>query len=206
MSNQAASDDTVARFVSLTSPHHGRLFRIALALCHDEDRAADLTQEALVRAFRAFDRFRPGAPARPWLIRILKNLFLDTRKAGRARFEIAEHQLGARSADSYAGAEDDAPSPLEQVERSQLTTWVQEEIAAMPPPQQQAVTLCDLEGMTCREAAALADVPAGTIRSRLFRGRETLRRRLEARMAAPAAAVGREEIVPEGGDHEPSGS
>jgi DNA-directed RNA polymerase specialized sigma24 family protein len=55
-------DDCTARFVALTKPYHERLYRIAITICGDRDVAADLTQEALVRAFRAFDDFDSTRP------------------------------------------------------------------------------------------------------------------------------------------------
>ncbi len=59
-------DPRVAEFVRVTTPHHRTLFGIALSLCRDSDQAADLTQDALVRAFEAFDRFKAGSTALPW--------------------------------------------------------------------------------------------------------------------------------------------
>lgn len=166
----------------VTGPHHARMLRLARALCGDSDRAADLTQETLVRAFKAFDRFRPDAPALPWLRRIMKNLHLDAIKSGRARFEVARHQQREEREDPCEAAPADAPSPLLLAERAQLTRWACEELTALSEEQQQVLILCDMESLSCREAAELIGLPAGTVRSRLFRGREQLRRRVEARM------------------------
>ena len=178
-----ATTKEVSQFVKLTGPHHRQLLRIALALCRDRDLAADLTQETLLRAFLAMDRFRPGAPMLPWLARILRNVFLDTRKTGRARHEIAEHQLPPDGLSPLSQAKSTTPQPLAQAEQAQLCLWLQEELNALPSPQQLLLVLCDVEGFTYQEAADVAGVPVGTVRSRLSRGREALRLRLQKRLS-----------------------
>jgi RNA polymerase sigma-70 factor (ECF subfamily) len=177
----SGGEDLVARFERVTKPYHERLFRIAVALCGDRDQAADLTQEALVRAFRAFDRFRPDQPVLPWLARILRNYFLDTLKTGRAKHELAGHQMATE--DPYANLPARAPSPFDEVERSQLATILQEEIEALDQPHQLVLILCDIEGFSYQEAARVAGVPVGTVRSRLSRCRSHLRQRIQERLA-----------------------
>lgn len=185
------AEDQVSRFVELTAPFHERLFRIAMTLCHDRDQAADLTQETLVRAFRAFDRFRTGEPVLPWLARILRNLHLDLVKSGRARYEVAAHQLGGRSEqleDPFASVPATTPDPLTALERSQLAGWLAEELEALEPAHQLIVVLCDVEDLSYQEAAEVAGIPVGTVRSRLSRAREQLRERLRRRMAEAATS------------------
>jgi RNA polymerase sigma factor (sigma-70 family) len=82
--------EDISEFVKLTRPHHRQLYGIALSLCRDPDQAQDLTQEALIKAYQAFDRFRSDEPILPWLRRILRNVYLDTFKTGRARHEVNE--------------------------------------------------------------------------------------------------------------------
>lgn len=184
MLRRSAADDQVSRFVALTEPYRERLFRIALSLCHDRDQAADFTQEALVRAFRAFDRFRPGAPVLPWLARILRNVHLDSFKTGRAQHEVAEHQIARDEQGVYAEQAAPDPDPLATLEQAELSSWLQEELEALDPAHRLVLILCDIEDMSYKEAADIAGVPIGTVRSRLSRGREQLRVRLKQRMAA----------------------
>jgi len=179
----SAADDQLKRFVAVTQPVQQRLFRIALALCRDPDQAADLTQEALVRAFRSFGRFRRGAPVLPWLARILRNVHLDSFKTGRVRHEVAESRLDRGDAAALANAGGPAPQ-LEAVERGQLIGWLGQEMDALSPPQRLVLLLCDVEGFSYQEAAEATAVPIGTVRSRLARAREQLRQRLRQRMTA----------------------
>jgi RNA polymerase sigma-70 factor (ECF subfamily) len=174
----------VVSFVRLTRPHHEALFRIALTLCHDHDQAADLTQEALIRAFRAFDRFDQERPVLPWLARILKNVHLDSFKTARSRHEIATHQLATGRSDPFAFVSSNQPDPASRAETAQLTRWVQQELQELDEEGQLVVLMCDIEGFTYQEAAEVTGVPVGTVRSRLSRARQRLRVRIEARIAA----------------------
>ena len=177
----------VAAFTRLTEPHHRQLFGIALSLCRDRDQAADLTQEALIRAYQAFDRFRPGAPVLPWLRRILRNVFLDTFKTGRARHEVTESTMGSAEHEPYqldTTHAHDGVSALDQLERNQLVTWLQQEIAALDPSQQQVLELCVMQDLSFKEAAELLELPVGTVASRLARARAELRLRILKQISA----------------------
>lgn len=188
MTSRQRTRSAVDDFVRVTRPYHERLYRIALSLCHDRDQAADLTQEALVRAFKAFDRFHAGAPVLPWLARILRNIHLDTFKTGRAQYEVAEHQVARREVGSfYEETAAASPDPLAALERSRMSTWLNEEIAALDEGQRIIIVLCDIEGLSYQEAAEIAGVPVGTVRSRLSRCRAYLRERILERMAADPA-------------------
>lgn len=181
-SSSAHRDQLVADFVRISRPFHERLYRLALTLCHDQDQAADLTQEALVRAFKAFDRYDQSLPIFPWLCRILRNLHLDSFKTGRARHEVAGHRLETSGADIYENVSAPISDPCVQAERSQLTAWLQEEIALLDEAHGTILILCDIEGLSYKEAAEVADIPVGTVRSRLSRCRQHLRQRMEQRM------------------------
>jgi RNA polymerase sigma-70 factor, ECF subfamily len=170
-------------FVKITRPHHEALFRIALSICRDRDQAADLTQEALIRAFKAFERFDQARPVLPWLARILRNVHLDSFKTARSKHEVASHQLANPKADPFAGVPCQAPNPAVQAETAQLARLVQCELQALDPDQQLIIILCDIEGFTYQEAAEAANVPVGTVRSRLARARQRIREGVEARVA-----------------------
>lgn len=174
-------DNHVATFVRLTAPHQRELLGLARALCRDPDQAADLAQETLIHAFNAFDRFRPDAPVRPWLRRILRNLFLDSLKTGRARHEVrADGGLGEDDPSPPDVAVDPA-DPLAALERAELAGWLREEIQALDPDRRQVVELCVIHELSFQEIAELTGVPVGTVASRLARGRATLRERMLAR-------------------------
>lgn len=154
-------------FVALTAPHHARLYQTALGLCGDRDQAADLTQEALVKAFLAFDRFREGAPPYPWLVRILRNVHLDEVRSAHARRETIQ----ATAPDPP----DPRPGPLASVVAAEEIDAVHAAIARLPEEFALVITLVDLQGLTYEDVAEAVEIPIGTVRSRLYRARERLR-------------------------------
>ena len=189
----------VGRFIELTRPHHAPLQRIARALCHDRDIAADLTQETLIKAFRAFDRIDTSKPMLPWLARILRNVYLDTLKTSRARHEIAAHERAETADDPYAQIAHPTADPLAELERTELRHWLREEVDALDPDQRLVIILCDIEEFGYEDAAQVAGVPIGTVRSRLSRARARLRARLIERMSSPPDSTEGGEPFPHGG-------
>jgi RNA polymerase sigma-70 factor (ECF subfamily) len=169
-------------YAALTRPLFRRLYQAALALCGNPELAADLTQEALVRGFESFTTFRDGAPAYPWLARILRNIFLDHVRSARVRREVP---LAGQPEPSWTG------DPLSEVLAAERTRLVVSAISKLPPEFALVVTLVDLQGLTYAEVAAISEVPIGTVRSRLARGRARLRDLLAGVEAGPRASASR---------------
>ncbi len=169
--------------------HSDRVFRLAYRLTGNRPDAEDLTQEVFIRVFRSLDTYTPGT-FEGWLHRITTNLFLDgARRKQRIRFDALSDERAARleSADvapetSYADQRFD-----DDIERA---------LATLPPDFRAAVVLCDVEGLTYEEIAAILDAKLGTVRSRIHRGRGMLRRALAHR----APTEGRERYAGPGFD------
>lgn len=142
-----------------------RLRRFAHALARDRADADDLAQAAVERMLRARDQWQPGTRFDAWAFRILRNLWIDTTRA-RAR-------QAARSAPAEAGLDvgEDPRAGLEA--RSELAALMRA-LARLPEEQREVVALVTIEGLGYAEAAAVLDVPIGTISSRLLRGRTAL--------------------------------
>ena len=141
-----------------------RLRRYALSLTGDPASADDLVQDCLERAIRKRHLWKRYGSVRSWLYRILYNVFLNqTVFRNRARRlvaldEVAETMGEAARQESHVACKDIASAVMK-----------------LPAEQRAAVTLIGLEGFSYDEAARVLDVPIGTLRSRLFRGREKLR-------------------------------
>lgn len=145
-----------------------------------EDTAQDLVQEALIRGYEAFlaDRFMPGTNARAWLLRILTNLFINHYN----RSKKWEASVDAEAAAEAVGARTTAGTSDGQPERSLLESTLDEPLeralSALPDEFRLCVVLVDIEGLEYAEAAAIAGVPIGTVRSRLSRARLQLHKAL----------------------------
>ena len=147
---------------------YGRfLYSVAYRLTGNHEDTQDLVQEVLLRVSRGLATYRPGS-MEGWLSRIATNAFLDDvrrkkRRPVEALPDDAERVLpGAPAADDALAA-------------ANLPDDVQAALRDLPPDFRSAVVLCDVVGMSYDEIAAALDVPIGTVRSRIHRGRSILR-------------------------------
>lgn len=167
-------DPNRERFERLTEQVFPSLFGTALRLTRDRDDANDLTQEAVIRAYEAFDRF-DGRNFKAWILRILTNLYINKYRQKR-RMAPTESIEEEHIAEPVA---DESDTPDRQLFDRLVATEVEEALAKVPPDFRLAVLLSDVEGLTYEEIAEATQVPIGTVRSRLARGRAILRRELE---------------------------
>jgi RNA polymerase sigma-70 factor, ECF subfamily len=157
-------------FTHLLEGEVPRLRRYARALTRDPTRADDLVQSCLVRAIAKQHLWQPGTDLRAWLFTILHNQHVnDVRRAVREGATVpVEDVAPVLTVDSNASAS----LQLRDLERA---------IARLPDEQRQVILLVGLEGMRYEEVATILGIPIGTVRSRLSRGRESLRVMMELR-------------------------
>jgi RNA polymerase sigma-70 factor (ECF subfamily) len=142
-----------------------RLRRYARALTRDTIRADDLVQETLARALRKEHLWQPGTDLRAWLFTMMHNLNVnEVRRAVRDQTSV---DIDDCSRILVATADPTGSRQLNELDRA---------IARLPEDQRQIILLVGLEGMSYEDVAAILNIPIGTVRSRLSRGRELLRK------------------------------
>ncbi len=161
--NDPAGADAFTMAVAAEIPRLRRFARVLLRPVGGSEAADDLVQETLLRAIVARDQFSPGTNLRAWLFTILRH----ARAAGARR--------DARSPVVARGELPDAIISGGQEEREAMRELA-DRFNALPPVQREALWLVVVDGMDYAEAAAVMQVPPGTLRSRLSRARESLRR------------------------------
>jgi RNA polymerase sigma-70 factor, ECF subfamily len=158
-------------------PHLPALYGAALRLGRSEGDAEDLVQETLLRAYRFFDTFEAGTNCKAWLFRILTNVFRNRYREREREQEI----LGeAESSEANLGqfvAEGPRDSETALLGRM-VSADVEHALATIPAEFRLAVVLADLEDFSYKEIAEIMDCPAGTVMSRLYRGRKMLQKLL----------------------------
>jgi len=148
--------------------HSARVYRLAYRLTGNRHDAEDLTQEVFLRVFRSLSTYRPGT-FEGWLHRITTNLFLDqARRRQRIRFDALPDDVG----DKLPGL---LPAPDSGLSDEMFDADIEVALASLSPEFRAAVVLCDIEGLSYEEIAAVLDVKIGTVRSRIHRGRSMLR-------------------------------
>ena len=157
-----------------------RLRRYARALTRNAVRADDLVQETLVRALHKEHLWQPGTDLRAWLFTIMHNQ--NVNEIRRAIRDDATVDLENCSAILTARTDPTASRQLRELDHA---------LAQLPEEQRQVILLVGLEGMSYEDAAAILDVPIGTIRSRLSRGRESLRKLMDMDVKPASSAASR---------------
>lgn len=150
------------------------VFGTALRLTRSREDAEDLAQEAIVRAYEAFDRF-DGSNFKAWILRIVTNLYIN-----RYRQKQRGPQLNSLDEEGFAeptASEREVPDRILFDEA--VGAEVEMALGKVPEDFRLAVILSDIEGMSYQEIADITEVPIGTVRSRLARGRSMLRRSLQ---------------------------
>jgi RNA polymerase sigma-70 factor (ECF subfamily) len=158
-------------------PHLQALYGVALRMTKSEGDAEDLVQEAILRAFRFWDGFETGSNCRAWLMRILTNVFRNRyRERAREQEILGEAEASTANLGQFQGrAPRDAESALFG---RMLSRDVERALATLPPEFRLPVILADLEDLSYKEIAEIMECPAGTVMSRLFRGRRMLQKQL----------------------------
>lgn len=152
------------------------LYFAALGLARNARDAEDLVQEAYLKAFRSFRRFRPGTNFKAWIYRILVNSSIDFYRRRSRQPLISE-------------LTEEAPAPAGAPERHRLLDNmealdafvgddVRRALDELPPAHRIVVLLADIEGFKYREIASILGIPIGTVMSRLHHARRQLRRAL----------------------------
>jgi len=150
-------------------PHLGAAYNLARWLTRSEHDADDVVQDAYLRAFRGFSGYR-GGDARTWLLRIVRNTSYTWLRQRRG-------ETVSEGADELAELpDDDAVDPEAQLIGQADAARVRTALDTLPVELREAVVLRELEGLSYKEIAEVADIPLGTVMSRLSRGRKHLER------------------------------
>jgi RNA polymerase sigma-70 factor, ECF subfamily len=155
-----------AAFGPLVARHQEQLFRRALALVGDADLAADMVQEAFIRAYSGLASADPHRFA-GWIYRILRNLCLDELRAPR-------HKGAALPVDLRAGGD-----PARDLERRELGNSLDHALAGLTPTLREAFVLKHVEGLSYEEMAAQTGAAEGALKMRVKRAREALQQLLQ---------------------------
>jgi RNA polymerase sigma-70 factor (ECF subfamily) len=168
-------EDRRASFEREALVHLDTLYRVALRLSGNAADAEDLVQETVLRAYRSWDRYTPGTNAKGWLLTILRHLFINEYRRKRRHPET----VNVDTIEPFAVFEDiQEEDPQGAFFDRIVDDEVLRAVDELPEAFREAVTLSDVEGLSYEEIAKVLEVPVGTVKSRLFRGRRLLQAKL----------------------------
>jgi RNA polymerase sigma-70 factor, ECF subfamily len=172
-------------FETLIATHIPQVRRFARAFAHTDTEADDLAQEALVKVYRAIGGFRFQSSFTTWLFAVVRNTFLDVRKSRAQAERDVEEPLGPRHLAAGDGGDTAEQALLQQERRARLWAAIEQ----VPAEFRVVLVLFDIEGLSYEEIAAIESLPLGTVKSRLSRGREHLKRLVLSRATPLAVPV-----------------
>lgn len=155
-------------FDEIMRSHEDRVFSVCMRIMSDREQALDATQDTFLTVFRKAEQFKGDSALGTWIYRIAVNTCYDQiRKSQRKRVEALPDHLDPSD-----------PSAQEAIDSAALRPEIQDALAGIPIEFRAAVILSDIEGMSLPEVALALGVPVGTVKSRVFRGRRLLAKRL----------------------------
>lgn len=166
---RSALDGSQRAYAKLMSLHKVRVYNLLLGMVGNKEDAADLTQETFIKAFRSLHRFNPDYPFRSWVVRIASNCCMDFFRQRRPETVPVED---VQIVESAAG-------PGERLESKRTAIRIEEAIQTLPENLRAAILLRYKEGLLYQEISEVLDVPMGTVKTWIKRGREILKSTLK---------------------------
>ena len=192
---KAGSEDAYAWLIA---HYHQPIYSLVYRTLSDPSDAADVTQEVFLKVFRGMRHFNGAASLKTWIYRIAIHEASNQRRWW-FRHKSRERSLEPLDAEQSHGLEetlaDDAPSPFEAMSQEEVRTRVESELKQVPEPYRTTVILRDIEEFSYEEIAEILQVSLGTVKSRLMRGRDALKKRLASYVQQARAGVPRSAAV-----------
>ena len=166
-------------FDLLVLKYQHRLVKLIGRYVRDHAEVQDVAQESFIKAYRALPRFRGDSAFYTWLYRIAINTAKNSLVSQARR--VSEHAVDVQAAEQFDGAFElrDTATPERLLMRDQVESTIMASIEELPEDLRTAIMLREIEGMSYEDIAEAMDCPIGTVRSRIFRAREAINKRLE---------------------------
>ncbi|MEX0648081.1 MAG: sigma-70 family RNA polymerase sigma factor [Balneolaceae bacterium] len=159
-------------------PHLDALYNFGLRLTADPNDTEDLVQDTVVKAYRFFSSYEKGTNAKAWLFRILKNSYINNYRKRAKKPQEVDYDEVATFYETIRAERTETSDLEDKMFRELIDDDISGALDDIPEDFRTVVLLCDVEDFTYEEIANMLDVPIGTIRSRLHRGRNLLKAQL----------------------------
>jgi RNA polymerase sigma-70 factor (ECF subfamily) len=171
--------DRRRRFEDEALPHLDSLYTMAIRLARNADDANDLLQETVLRAYRFFHQFESGTNCRAWMLTILFNNFRNGyRKSSREQPASTADEFERKVDAESLRADPTGSNPEALASGQRMEGEVENALAGLPGEFREAILLVDVEELSYQEVSGVLDIPIGTVKSRVSRGRAMLREAL----------------------------
>lgn len=165
-------------FSDIVNLYQNRLYQVCYRMLGNKHEAEDIAQEAFVRAYTNLHTFDQKRKFSTWLYRIATNLCIDRIRKKKPDYYLDAEVAGTDGLDMYSQIAADDQLPEEQLEQMELQDRIQYEISRLPDKYRSAIVLKYMEELSLQEISEILDLPLGTVKTRIHRGREALRKQL----------------------------
>lgn len=176
-----AREGDAAAFEEIYRRYDRRIYNTVLQIVRNDDDAADITQESFVRAYRSLKNLRSDEAFTSWLFRIAINLSRNhLRSRPHFRMESLDEYATSEDGDHELQIPDSTHDPARAVESGEMQATVRRAVAQLSAAHREVITLHHLEGMRVDDIARILNCSVGTVKSRLSRARDELKRKLRS--------------------------
>jgi len=163
-------------FETLVRRHQSGVYAFLIRMVRDGEEAADLTQEVFLRVFANLEQFNPAFRFKTWLYRIAANAAVDRKR--RSKKERGLTRMGSEDEPGSIQLEANGPDPYEMLSALETRERLEEALAVMPAPYRRVMLLRYQNDLRYDEIARVTRLPLGTVKNRIFRARDMLKRAL----------------------------
>jgi len=165
-------------YTELLSRYRGRVYGLALRMVQNGEDARDIAQEAFVKAFQSLGSFDLSKPFGAWISKITANLCIDHYRRKRLSLVSLDAPIESQGGDRQREFKDDRPGPTETYQLGEEQQRVDALLASLPPRYRTVVILRHKEDLSYEEIAEIMGMPLGTVKARLHRAHNLLKRKL----------------------------
>lgn len=171
---QRVLDGDVNEYEKLVLEYQKNVYNLALRMTGDAEDAADMAQEAFIKAYNSLASYRGDSKFSVWLYRIVSNVCLDFLRARKRRQTVSLSVVDDEGEETELEISDESASPEKLLERSMTRDAVRRGLQELTPEYRQILILRELQGMSYDEIAETLGLESGTVKSRIFRARKKL--------------------------------
>ncbi|MBH9968623.1 RNA polymerase sigma factor SigW [Rossellomorea oryzaecorticis] len=167
-------------FSELVELYKDKVFQICFRMLGNRHEAEDIAQEAFIRAYVNIETFNQKRKFSTWLFRIATNLCIDRIRKKKPDYYLDAEVAGTDGLTMYSQVAADVQMPEDEVENMELQETIQKEISKLPEKYRSVIVLKYIEELPLQEISEILDMPLGTVKTRVHRGREALRKQLKS--------------------------
>jgi RNA polymerase sigma-70 factor (ECF subfamily) len=166
-------------FSEIVELYKHRVFQVCYRMVANRQEAEDISQEAFMRAYIHLDRFQTDRKFSTWIYRIATNLCIDRIRKKKPDYYLDAEIARTEGLTMYSQVAATTPLPEEEVEKNEFQNQVYKEIGNLPEKYRSVIVLKYMEELSLQEISEILEIPLGTVKTRIHRGREALRKQLK---------------------------